>query len=97
MAKQHAGQPGGAFAKTVVIKQYAGKTVITAYPDLTNVQPSAKQRSKRSAFAEAVRYAQQVNNDPHQKAAFQAQYGSGRSVYHAALSQYLHSVPAPTS
>jgi hypothetical protein len=97
MGKQHTKQPGGAFAKTVVIKQYAGKTVITAYPDMTNVQPSAKQRSKRSPFAEAVRYAQQVNNDPHRKAAFLEQYGNGRPVFHAALSQYLHSIRAQTS
>jgi hypothetical protein len=92
-------QPGfrGAIAKTVVVKQYAGKTVLTAYPDMSGVKPSIKQGERRSAFAQAVAYAQSINNDPLQKASWSARIGEGRSVFHAALAEYLTKIHARTS
>jgi hypothetical protein len=79
----------GAIGKTVVVKQYATKTVITAYPDMSKVMASAKQQYCKFLFKEAVAYAQSILNDPAQKAAYAAKLPAGRSVYHAALSEYL--------
>jgi hypothetical protein len=79
----------GAIAKTVVLKQYAHQTVITAYPDMSGIKPSPKQKAGRSDFAEAVAYARGINNDPVKKAAYAAALDTRRSVYHAALSEYL--------
>jgi hypothetical protein len=87
-------QPGfsGAIAKTIVVKQYADKTVITAYPDMSGIIPSPEQVTRRAAFAKAVAWAQSINNDPVQKAAWAARIGKGRSVYHAALAGYLNKI-----
>jgi hypothetical protein len=79
----------GAIGKTVVVKQYATKTVITAYPNMSKVVPSAKQKAWKSVFKEAVAYARDILADPVQKAAYAAKLPAERSVYHAALSAYL--------
>ena len=82
----------GAIAKTVVIKQYADKTVLTAYPDMRNIEPGIKQQQNRQAFAEAVAYAIGINNDPVQKAVFASRLPASTSVYHAALRYYLNCI-----
>lgn len=79
----------GAIDKTIVVKQYATKTVITAYPDMSKVQPSPGQKYRRTVFTEAVAYAKQINNDPQLRAAYAARIPKGKSVFHAALSHYL--------
>jgi hypothetical protein len=79
----------GAINKTVVVKQYATKTVITPYPDMSAVTASASQQNRRSIFAEAVSYASSVKKDPVLRAAFEAKIPKGVSVYRAALSEYL--------
>lgn len=81
--------------KTIVIKQYATKTVITADPDMSNVAWSAAQLHERSRFQEAVAYAKAIINDPEQKAALQARLGRRKRVFNAAISEYMRKpVPA---
>ena len=46
----------------IVIKQYGDKTVVSKYPDMSNIIPSDSQKQKRSRFAEAVAYAKTINN-----------------------------------
>jgi hypothetical protein len=82
----------GAIGKTVVVKQYAGKTVLTAYPDMHNIIPSVKQKQNRQVFAAAVAYASGINNDPVQRALFAKMLSPGTSVYHAALRYYLQCI-----
>lgn len=79
----------GAIGKTIVVKQYANKAVITAYPDMSKVVSTAKQQAWKSVFKEAVAYAQIILNDAEQKAAYAAKLPAKKSVYHAALSEYL--------
>ena len=79
----------GAINKTVVVKQYATKAVITAYPNMSAVTPSTSQQNRRSIFAQAVSYACRVKNDPALKTAFEAKIPKGVSVYWGALSEYL--------
>jgi hypothetical protein len=80
----------GGIGKQVVIKTYAnGKTVVSAYPDMSQIIPTEPQKEKRSKFKEAVAYAQSVLKVPLQRAAFEKDLPEGKSVYHAALSAYL--------
>lgn len=79
----------GAIGKQFVVKQYNGKTVITAYPDMSRVKPSANQQMRRNVFAEAVAYAQAINNNPAKKAAYQKKLMKGQTVYRAAIAEYM--------
>ena len=74
----------------IIIKQYAGKTVVSKYPDMSNIIPSRPQLVKRSRFAEAVAYAKSINNSPVLRADFLKRYGNVRSVYQEALKEFLN-------
>ena len=79
----------GQIGKQIVVKHYGKKTVITAYPDMSNVKPSKLQKVKRTVFAEAVAYAQGVLHDQVKKAAYAKKLKKGESVYHAAIKEWL--------
>ena len=79
----------GSIGKEVVIKQYGKKTVVSRYPDMSNIQPSALQQQKRILFREAVAYAKSILNNPVQKKLYQAKIKKGQTVYHYALKAYL--------
>ncbi len=78
----------GQIGKQFVVKQYGKKTVITAYPDMSNVKPSRAQKANRREFAKAVAYAQDILHDPVKKKAFAAKLKKGDSVYHAAMREF---------
>lgn len=79
----------GGLGRQLVFKQYKGKTVVTAYPDMSNVKPSAKQTKTRNVFAEAVVYAQGITHDPVKKAEYAKRVKQGQTVYHFAVKEYL--------
>jgi len=79
----------GQIGKQLVVKQYGKKTVITAYPDMSNIKPSKAQKAKRKRFAEAVAYAQSILHDPVKKKAYALKLKKGQSVYHAAIKEWL--------
>jgi hypothetical protein len=79
----------GTVGKQFVFKQYRGKTVVSQYPDMSNVKPSELQKEKRSLFAEAVKFARSINNNPKQKAVYLKKAEKGQSAYHCALKEYL--------
>jgi formaldehyde-activating enzyme involved in methanogenesis len=85
VAKSLSGQVG----KQLVFKKYADKTVVTKYPDMTGIQPTALKKIKRNKFAAAVAYARAINNDPLRKAAYKKKIPKGKSVYHYALAEYM--------
>jgi hypothetical protein len=78
----------GQIGKQFVVKQYGNKTVITAYPDMSNVKPSKAQKANRKEFAKAVAYAQSILHDPVKKKAYAAKLPKGASVYHAAMKEF---------
>ena len=84
----------GQIGKQIVVKRYGDKTVITAYPDMSRVKPSKLQKKKQKGFAEAVAYAQAINNDPVKKKQYSKRVKKGQSVYHFAIKEYLNSHPA---
>jgi len=83
-----AGLRGGVGGQ-LVFKQYEGCTVVTKYPDMSGVKPSGLQKACRSKFLEAVKYAKGILADEVLRAAFEEKIGKGKSVYHAAIREYM--------
>lgn len=79
----------GRIGKQIVIKHYGDKTVVTAYPDMQHMKPSALQKLKRGWFKEAVAYAQNIIHNPELKKEYQEKVKKGESVYHYAIKEYL--------
>jgi hypothetical protein len=73
----------------IVIKQYGDKTVVSKYPDMSNIVPSSSQKQKRSKFADAVAYAKTISTNPIFKNDFIKRKGAVKSVYQSALKEYL--------
>ena len=78
----------GQIGKQFVVKQYGKKTVITKYPDMSNVKPSKAQKANQKVFAKAVAYAQGILHDPVKKKAYASKLKKGASVYHAAIKEF---------
>jgi len=79
----------GAIGKQIVVKQYGNKTVIAAYPDMSNVKSSKLQKLKRKKFAAAIEYARSIVNNPAKKAAYAKKLKKGARVYNSAIKEYL--------
>lgn len=77
----------GSIGKTLVVKTTKTGTFSTKHPDMSAVIPSKNQTKGRQRFAEAVKFAKSVMNDPEKKAKYNAKRGS--SVYHAAIKDHL--------
>lgn len=79
----------GKIGDEIVVKQYSYGTVITRYPDMSRVKRSALQKKEQSLFKEAVKYAQCIIRDPKRKEQYAKKIKKGKSVYHAAIQEYL--------
>lgn len=73
----------------IVIKKYGDKTVVSKYPDMSNIIPSDSQKEKRMRFAEAVSYAKTINGSDILKNDFLKRVGEVKSVYQSALKEFL--------
>ena len=73
----------------IVIKKYGDKTVVSKYPDMSNIVPSGSQKAKRSRFADAVAYAKTINNSDILRNDFLKRVGNVKSVYQSALREFL--------
>jgi hypothetical protein len=80
----------GQIAQQLVFKKYGNKTVVTKFPDMSNIRPSAEQKKKRSRFAEAVAYAKNILYTPELKAAYKKKIKKGQNVYQYALKEFLN-------
>ncbi|MEJ8816430.1 hypothetical protein [Lacibacter sp. H407] len=83
----------GQIGKQLVFKQYGSKTVVSRYPDMSNVKPSLLQLENQTRFGKAVAYAKAINNDPVLRAAYAKQLKKGKKVYQTALQEYLKNNP----
>lgn len=82
----------GSINKQILVKQYAHKTVVTKYPDMSRVVLSPQQKQKNEIFAEAVKYAQGILRDPEKYREFRKSLRPGQRVYNQAIKAYLASV-----
>ena len=73
----------------IVIKKYGDKTVVSKYPDMSNIIASGAQRKKRNRFAEAVCYAKTINSSKILRNDFLKRVGEVKSVYQSALKEFL--------
>ena len=73
----------------IVIKRYGDKTVVSKYPDMSNIIPSDSQKEKRSRFADAVSYAKTINSSEILRTDFLNRVGDVKSVYQSALKEFL--------
>ncbi len=73
----------------IVIKKYGDKTVVSKYPDMSNIIPSGSQKEKRNRFANAVAYARTINNSTILRNDFLKRVGTVKSVYQSALKEFL--------
>jgi hypothetical protein len=78
----------GTLGKEIVIKQYADKTVVTRYPDMSKVQPSERQKVQRALVKEANAYASRIRRNPELRAEYEKNLAPGESVYLKALREF---------
>ena len=79
----------GTVAKELVFKQYADKTVVSKYPDMSQVKPSELQKEQRNLMKEANAYASMVKRDPKLRAQYQKKLKAGESVFHKAKREFF--------
>lgn len=81
----------GHIEKTIVVKQYSdGRTIITAYPDMSKIKPSEGQKEQRSLFKDAVSYAKNILDSPLEKNEAESRLSKrSGSLYHALLKEYI--------
>lgn len=73
----------------LIFKQYSYGTVASKRPDRSKVKLSKNQKAANQNFKHAVFYAKQVLRDPKLQKQYAAQVKKGKSLYHAALADYL--------
>lgn len=73
----------------IIFKNYGNKTVISKYPNMSEVVKSEKQLKNQLQFKAAQAYAKNLLSDPEKKLAFMKTLPKGKIAYHAAISKYL--------
>ncbi len=79
----------GSIGKQLVFKVYGNTTVVSKHPDMSKVKPSRRQTEKQVLFKQAVAYAQSIIRNPEKRQAYAAKLPKGKSVYHAALQDFM--------
>jgi hypothetical protein len=79
----------GKLGRQLVFKTYSYGTVVSRYPDMSKVKLSTKQKKSNALFAEAVAYARGVLADAVKRKKYEAKLKPGKTVYNAALSDYM--------
>lgn len=84
----------GTVGKNIVYKQINGKTFMSKYPDMSQVQYNKTQIEYQNLFAHGVEYAQGVLKDPDRVAAYRKKMQNDKrhrhkSIYHFALQLFM--------
>jgi len=84
----------GKVAKEIVFKNFKDDTLMTKYPDRSNVRLSLLQKESNAIFKKAVAHAKAIMADPERAAALKKELKSRKktaqqSVYHACIQQYM--------
>ena len=80
----------GHLNKQIVFKRYGKKTVVTRYPDMSNIKPTAAQKQRRKLFAEAVAYAKNMLLNPELKDEYTKKARKkGRNAYHQFMREFF--------
>jgi hypothetical protein len=57
----------GGVLKEIVFKQYKDRTVVTKFPDMSNIIPTESQLKEKGRFSDAVIFAKEIIADPIKK------------------------------
>ena len=80
----------GHIDKKIVVRQYSGRrTVLSAYPDMTNIKPSDNQKKQRLSFKKAQAFAKQYLSDPERKAYYKEKCKPGQRPHNVLISELL--------
>ena len=82
----------GSIIKQIVVKQYLNRTVVTKFPDMSRVVLSPLQKKGNKVFADAVKYARDILNDPEKYNTYKIALQPGQRVYNQAIKAYLGNV-----
>jgi hypothetical protein len=79
----------GSFDKTIVIKNYRGKTVVCKYPRMRKVEPSEKQKRQAEKLKEAVAFARGVLKNEKLKVQYAQKAKKSLSLYHYLVQMHM--------
>ena len=81
----------GHIEKTIVVKQYSdGRTIAAAFPDMSKVIPTERQKQNRLTFKEVQAYAvRYLADNPEQKAVFKEMCKPGQRPHNLLVAQLL--------
>jgi hypothetical protein len=79
----------GTIGKEIIFKQYADKTVVSKYPDMSKVKTSKRQRAQRDLLKEANAYASAAKRDPKLRKKYEKKLKPGESVFHKAKKEFF--------
>lgn len=85
----------GALGKEIVFKQYADKTVVSRYPDMSKHKATVRQREQRDLMKEANAYASRIKRDPVLRAEYEKKLKPGESVFHKAKKVFFEERKKP--
>ena len=81
----------GRINEKFVIRQYTdfGRTVLSMYPDMSKIKPSADQKQQRSSFKDAQAIALQMLLDPEVKAFYKDLCKPGQRPHNVLIAELL--------
>jgi hypothetical protein len=79
----------GSIDKSIVIKNYRGKTIVCKYPRMPLVEPSEKQKRQRQKMKEAVAFASGVLKNERLRALYAQRVKKSLSLYHHLVQLHL--------
>ena len=79
----------GKLGDMLVIKQRAGKTILSVAPGESTAEPSEAQKVQRARFQQAVIYAKAQMADPDSKAAYAEKAAGGKTAYNVAVADFF--------
>jgi hypothetical protein len=80
----------GAINKQFVLKQYNGKVIMTAFPDMSDIKPSELQVVYRGKFTLANAYSKKILRDPLWKEAYKAKVQGMQRANNIAVKDYYN-------
>jgi hypothetical protein len=80
----------GRVGKHFIFKQYGSRTIISAYPDMSRVKLSAKQKKENNRFRKAMAYARSQMSDPGSKAAYKARVKGLQKPHNVAIADFYN-------
>ncbi len=80
----------GRVGKHIVFKNYGSKTVVSAYPDMSRVKLSAKQKKENERFRKAMAYARSQMSDPEARSAYEEKATGLQKPHNVAIADFYH-------